>query len=53
MVPQTVKGIKSIEKDILRREREAMMQPRAKIGVDSAQAFSTTFGANSLEIVTS
>ncbi len=52
MVPQTVKGIKSIEKDIIRREREAMMQPKLKIGEDSEQAFSTTFGAIPLEIVT-
>jgi hypothetical protein len=28
MMPQTVKGIKSIEKDILRQEKEAMMQPK-------------------------
>ena len=27
MIPQTVKGIKSIEKDQIRKERAALMQP--------------------------
>ena len=37
MVPQTVKGIKSIEKDQIRKERAAMMQPK--------KLLMTTFGA--------
>ena len=48
MVPQTVKGIKSIEKDIIRKEREALLQPKPK---NSEQAFATTFGVIPLEDV--
>lgn len=41
MTAQAVTGIKSIEKDIIRKEREALLQPQKQLDLDH---LATTFG---------